>query len=274
MARNLFFTSSFHHSGPSKREAVAFWSGNHGLCALTEAVVFTEPYCPEVAHNRWTSPALDETVAQLRQDQALKVAVGKLKAKFMDSTEALCHGDLHTGSVMVKEGSTVVIDPEFAFYGPMGFECGALLANFWLNYFSQVGRASDGGGRHEYAEWVLDTSVAIWQEFCAKFLALWADAATHQGEGFKRVAYAKPEELRAAQEAFVQDLLRDTLGFAGCKMIRRIIGIAHVEDLESIADPQVRAACEKRALSMARTLVVHGGEYASMEAVAALARKA
>jgi 5-methylthioribose kinase len=31
-----------------------------------------------------------------------------------------------------------VIDPEFAFYGPMGFDLGAILANFFLAYLSQV----------------------------------------------------------------------------------------------------------------------------------------
>ncbi len=61
MARNLFFTSSLHLTGPEKRARVAFWSGNHGLCALTEAVVFTEPYF-DVPHNRWTSPQLDGEV--------------------------------------------------------------------------------------------------------------------------------------------------------------------------------------------------------------------
>ena len=32
----------------------------------------------------------------------------------------------------------------------------------------------------------------------------------------------------------------DTLGFAGCKMVRRIVGIAHVEDMDSIADADLR----------------------------------
>jgi hypothetical protein len=44
-----------------------------------------------------------------------------------------------------------VIDPEFAFYGPMGFEIGALLANFLLSYFSQPGHNNGDG----YADWVL-----------------------------------------------------------------------------------------------------------------------
>ena len=112
----------------------------------------------------------------LQVDVELKVAVGHLKAKFMDSTEALIHGDLHSGSVMVKEGekqrsvvqqitflnslllrlllsgSTFIIDPEFAIYGPMGFELGAIIANFFLNCLSQEGHQNG----QAYARWVLD----------------------------------------------------------------------------------------------------------------------
>lgn len=83
---------------------VSWWSKNTALCALTEAVIFTEPYF-DVAHNRWTSPQLDQEVQAIRSDLELKQAIGKLKAKFVDNTEALLHGDLHTGSVMVKEGN-------------------------------------------------------------------------------------------------------------------------------------------------------------------------
>ena len=52
-----------------------------------------------------------------------------LKHRFMTHGEALIHGDLHTGSVMVGGGRTVAIDPEFAFYGPVGFDLGAIWAN-------------------------------------------------------------------------------------------------------------------------------------------------
>jgi 5-methylthioribose kinase len=37
------------------------------------------------------------------------VAVSLWQALFMDSTEALIHGDLHTGSVMVTEGEAPMI---------------------------------------------------------------------------------------------------------------------------------------------------------------------
>ena len=69
--------------------------------------------------------------------------IGWLKWQFMTQAEALLHGDLHTGSVMVKaaavgaERSTKVIDSEFAFYGPIGFDIGAL----WGNYLIAAARA-------------------------------------------------------------------------------------------------------------------------------------
>ena len=52
------------------------------------------------------------------------------------------------------------------------------------------------------------------------------------------------------------NLFADTLGFAGAKMIRRILGLAHVEDLESIADPDLRATTERKVLAIGRHLIM------------------
>ena len=81
---------------------------------------------------------------ELRADRDLKVAAQRLKHIFAATPETLLHGDLHTGSVMVTAEQTRVIDPEFAFYGPMAFDVGMLLANFWMSYFSQSGHETAG----------------------------------------------------------------------------------------------------------------------------------
>ena len=73
-------------------------------------------------------------VAELRADRDLKVEAQRLKHLFAAKAETLLHGDLHTGSIMVTDDDTRVIDPEFAFYGPMAFDVGMLLANFWMSY--------------------------------------------------------------------------------------------------------------------------------------------
>ncbi len=85
----------------------------------------------------------------------------------------MLHGDLHTGSVMLTPDETRIIDPEFAFMGPMGFDIGAVIANFLINYFSHDGHEESPGGRDSYRDWVLVTVEAIWTLFRSKFLDLW-----------------------------------------------------------------------------------------------------
>jgi 5-methylthioribose kinase len=82
--------------------------------------------------------------------------------------------------------------------------------------------------------------------------------------------FAHPEEattLEAARSAFVDGLFADMLGFAACKMIRRIVGFAHVIDFERIADPAERARCEAGALAMARTLLCNPAQFHSIQDV-------
>ena len=67
--------------------------------------------------------------------------------RFIERAQALIHGDLHTGSIMVTIDSTQIIDPEFGFYGPMGFDIGAFLGNLILAYFAQDGHADQANDK-------------------------------------------------------------------------------------------------------------------------------
>ena len=67
--------------------------------------------------------------------RALKIAAQARKYQFMTSAQALMHGDLHTGSIMLTTADTRVIDPEFAFVGPIGFDVGAVIGNLLHRLF-------------------------------------------------------------------------------------------------------------------------------------------
>jgi len=64
------------------------------------------------------------------------------------------------------------------------------------------------------------------------------------------------QALKAAQSKYLRDVLADSLGFAGAKMTRHVVGIAHVADLESITDQDVKAQCERAALKCGRRLIM------------------
>jgi 5-methylthioribose kinase len=57
-------------------------------------------------------------------------------------------------------------------------------------------------------------------------------------------------------------------------MIRRIIGISHVEDLECISAATTRAVCEQHALRIATKLVKDATTFTNIKQVTALARSA
>ncbi|CAI7739397.1 unnamed protein product [Closterium sp. NIES-53] len=269
LASTLFLSSLIAINTEVYRDKVREFCGNVEMCRLTEQVIFTEPYVL-ATNNRWTTPQLDADAAALREDVPLKLAITELKSKFCERAQALLHADLHTGSVMVTEESTVVIDPEFAFYGPMGFDIGAFLGNLLLAYFSQDGHATADDSRAAAKKWLLQCVTETWQKFEAKFLALWNDKALAKGDAYPQALYHDNAALlSAAQTAFLREVFLDSLGFAGAKMIRRIVGIAHVEDLESIADPDVRAACERRALNFGKHLVKERHQFKSIADVAA-----
>jgi 5-methylthioribose kinase len=273
MARTLFFTSDLALTADRKKRMIEDFSGNTALCKISEDLIFTDPY-RIAALNRWTAPQLDPYAAQWREDGDLKVAVSRLKLKFLSSAEAMIHGDLHTGSIMLTHRETRVIDPEFAFMGPMGFDPGAILANFLLSYFSQDGHEDRPHGRDRYRAWVLMTAETVWSSFAAKFLALWEQDG--HGDAYPRDLFQGPlgrARLAAERRAYMQRLWRDTAGFAAAKMIRRILGLAHNIDLEWIKDINMRAACEARALTLARDMMVNPGNYPGVADVTAAAKQ-
>ncbi len=256
MARTLFSTSDLALDSATKKQEVARFL-NPELCKLTEDVIFSEPYQAGAPNNR-NNRLIDADAAALRANADVVREVRWLKWAFMTRAEALVHGDLHTGSIMVTEQHTWVIDPEFAYYGPIGFDVGAVIGNLALSYASHLAHSPAPQQRAEYQEYLLGTIRAVWQIFAERFDTLWHEHDAVAPADFRR--------------SFLLELLRDSAGFAACKMIRRVLGIAHVEDLELIADPAQRARAERWALTIAQRLLLDRGSLADIDGVVALIR--
>ena len=267
IARACFFTSDLARPFEQKMDGIALFARNKALVRITVDLIFCDPYRFS-ERNRHTAPQLDEIVSDLRGDGRLKVAAARFGQKFLNEPQALLHGDLHSGSVMVTEDNTRVIDPEFAFYGPIGFDLGAFLGNLLLSWYSQPGHATQEDDRVAYQHWILEQAKNFWESFRRSFMALWAQNA--HGDVLPVSMFPRPEEavtLEAARSALLDGLFADMLGFGACKMIRRIVGFAHVIDFDRIQDAALRASCEARALTMARTLLTSPRQFHSIEDV-------
>ncbi len=255
LARALFYSSSLYASSREKREEIVRFADNVELCKLTEDFVFTFPYMENETNHH--NPCISDAVESIRKDGVFKQKAMELKYLFMNKPDSLIHGDLHTGSIMLNTDETFVIDSEFAFYGPMGFDVGAVFGNLLMAYCSYFVREDKA-----YQQWLLDTAFAVLEKFFAKFRALWDEAGESAlyTEGY--FAQCGEEYFASYKEDFLRKILQETVGFAGCKMMRRQMGIAHVLDIDSIEDLDKRAIAEKAVIRIAREFVVG---YAGIE---------
>ncbi len=270
MARTLFRGSDLSMQTRERKADLALFADNVELCDITENLVFSDPYF-DAEMNSHTSPQLDGLVAQLRADRDLKVAAQRMKHIFAARAETLVHGDLHTGSIMVTETDTRVIDPEFAYYGPMAFDVGMLFANFWMSYFSQSGHEQEGN-RDAMRAYLLDVQERCWNGFVAEFSRLWR--TERNGILYQKSLFEEQGDHLGAEQALgevLREIWVDLLGFAGIEIHRRILGLAHNADFETIEDPDMRAQCEATALKFGRHIAVNRAHLNGMKEANALA---
>lgn len=268
-ARTLFRGSDLSMKAAARKADLGLFSANVAMCDITESLVFSDPYFA-APMNRHT-PGLDGIVAQLRADTALKTTAQDLKWAFATQAETMLHGDLHTGSVMVSATGVRVIDPEFATYGPIGFDVGMMIANFLMAYGSQPGHGADRG---DYGNWILTVVTEIWATFAATFADLWQTERTgmlYEATLFEDQGHG--DAARAACAARLTAIWRDALGFCGIEMHRRILGLAHNADFEQIADIPLRADCERRSLLLGRELALGRHSVPDIAAVLDLTRR-
>lgn len=216
---------------------------NPELCTITEDLVFTEPYVD--AGRNSVLAANEKDAAELAADDEMVHQMGHAKWMFMTQAEALIHGDLHTGSVMVRAAdgeersvpSVKAFDSEFAFYGPVAFDLGAL----WGNYVIAAARAT-ALGDDDRAAWCLRLCAETWDAFEAEFRELWP----------RRL---DPRVFRdSMREDMLQTWQREAWLFGAAKTARRIVGLAKTTDIETL-EPELREGAARGVLQVARRWV-------------------
>ncbi|GEL20115.1 S-methyl-5-thioribose kinase [Pseudonocardia asaccharolytica] len=237
---DVAFGTSFLALGEEEFRLRAAAAANPELCAITEDLIFTEPYLG--AQRNSVRPAVEPVLAGLQADSDWVEAAMAMKHRFLTAGESLIHGDLHTGSVFVRGSGTQLsvktFDAEFACYGPVGFDLGMM----WANMFFAGARAA-ALGRQARAEGLYRTVESSWDTFAARMWQLWPR---------RRSPEKYPDSFLSG---WLRVILQDGFGFAGCEAARRTIGLAKVSDLESLDDDAYTAAATAM-LQLGRALLV------------------
>jgi 5-methylthioribose kinase len=216
IGRVAFHTSPFA-LGVREHAARMAEAQNAEMTQLMEDVVFTIPFADDPRNTR--EPALLRLGDRLRRERALLAAVAELKFEYRTRQEAFIHGDLHTGSVMVRAGAPCAIDAEFGRYGPVAWDLGELCAHFRMSAAALAAIGDDAA-----ATAAASLSATCWAAFAEEIDGLW--------RGHPEVPFA---------DGFLDRWLAGTKQlagrFSGVEVLRRVIGVGDAEELRDLSAP-------------------------------------
>lgn len=243
IAKTAINTTEMVITRKEKKERVAQFI-NIELCDISEDLVFTEPYTNYKNQNMITLGNEKYVKQHIYCNPSLIREAEKLKMSFMSNAQALIHGDLHSGSIFINEVGIKVIDPEFGFYGPVGYDVGNVLAHLMIPLV--VCRVTDAGQSQEseFERWLLSIigsfENCLRQKITTTFRACVKDTmVTDEFITF-----------------YIDSILSDARGFAGLEVIRRTIGDTKVLELENISDTTEKIMVERKLIDLAIELIM------------------
>ncbi|MEL3911755.1 S-methyl-5-thioribose kinase [Treponema pedis] len=218
--------------GYEKKSEAAKKFYNPELCKITEELVFTHPYNDLRGRNILFKENEQWLKSKLYNNTPLAAAAAHLKERFCNYPQSLIHGDLHSASVFVNGSSSLkninlkIIDPEFAFYGPIGYDLGNVLAHFifaetYVKYTKEISEEK----KNIFLNFMLKTK----HDFLTNFFT---EGAQYLQSGIKDSAYKN--KIFIAN--YLKNTLKDAIGFCGAELNRRVIGSAKTAEITSITE--------------------------------------
>ncbi len=258
LADTLLPTSDLVLDAEQKKRRVRFFT-NPELCKITEDLVLTEPYYDYKGRNIITPGNEDFVRTALYQDEALHTEVALLRLGFMNNAQALLHGDLHSGSIFICETDFRVLDPEFAFYGPMGYDIGNVIGNLFfpwaLKAFTAPEKRDVMAALARSIEEVYDLTREKLGRRCDELVTL----PLYRTAAFRRI--------------WLDGVMADALGYAGTEIIRRTVGDSKVAELDSVTDPAVKIPMERALVGFGIALIMQRRSLRAGAQITALFRR-
>ncbi|MDT2523358.1 S-methyl-5-thioribose kinase [Enterococcus raffinosus] len=241
LVRTLLLTSDLVLDRGEKKQRVKAFI-NPEMCDISEDLVFTEPYDDYKQRNIVTSGNEQFVRENLYENVSLQVEVAILRNNFMNNAQSLLHGDLHTGSIFINQRDLKVIDPEFAFYGPAGYDIGNVLAHL---YFPMVKNLFDETIDQDFHQWSMATIEAVYDQILTKLSVAYDEAVS-----FSLYRH------HAFKDTMLQGIMSDAVGYAGTEIIRRVVGDSKVKELSLIASEK-KIVAEQMLLKLGIQMVIN-----------------
>ena len=244
LSRTLLLTTDLFMDKFEKKKNVKEFI-NPELCDISECLVFIEPYDNNKNRNIITTGNEEFVENMLYKNEDLHFAILKLREKFMNYSQSLIHGDLHSGSIFINEKGIKIIDPEFSFYGPMAYDIGNVIGNLYFPLYRAKFFMEDSKKKEEFINWLEKCILDIPILFSKKCKLLW-----------EKYSDDKLLKNRKFRDYYIENIVKDSLAYAGTEIIRRTVGDAKVLELTNLETSEKKLELEKELISKAISMIM------------------
>ena len=236
MCDNHFYTSEFYLDTGESRELAGRFA-NNGMRAIMENWLFLRDTptheCPPLTQHFLPYIFADDVMVQSHV----------LRHKYMNTTEALIHSDVHTTNIFADNNQIKIIDMEYTFAGPVAYDLGYFVASLVSQYCSAVFRSFPSEKeRRDFKQYILASIYNLVDGYQKRFAAHWNDES-------KEVYRVCP----GFREAFLAGIVPDLIGYAAMPMFTLCVssfGLA--DDFEVIPDDNLKLHALQLHCSLAR----------------------
>ena len=247
LARSAFYTSEFFLDRAKFRNLQTQFE-NTELQQIMEDGIFLNRFGTDLdqeAYHKW------ERFRQITDDPACQTNRLALRRTFMTHADCLIHADFHTSNVFLSDQGLKMLDFEFSFMGPFGYDMGyftgSLIAAYCAACFKEYPSEQE---RQQCKVYLLSTIKMLFESYNHTFLSCWK-------------ADAKPEyrDQEGFQDILLKEMLRDSVGYTAITNWCRTTDIWSLPEYRAIEDEDARRYAMAMAVLLDHELILHRHDF-------------
>lgn len=201
MAKTEFCTSEYYLSREKYRGLQKHFE-NTELRRIMEDQMFLDCFGCDVDYSLGNNFA--DFASQFSKDSRYRTELYKLRRKFMSHADGLIHADLHTSNILASRDEMKVIDMEFAFMGPFGYDLGYLVGNLISQYCAACfKRFPSEQNRKQFKAYLLATIKSLIETYMKTFTLCWERSVKERYRG-----------QQGLLQSILQEVMVDMPGYA------------------------------------------------------------
>lgn len=251
MAKTAFYTSEYYLSRHDYRKLQQRFE-NTELRKIMEDGMFLDHFgCPfdaTLGESFWA-------FADRFERGDYRTELFKLRRNFMSHADALIHADLHTSNLFADAERMKVIDMEFTFVGPFGYDLGYLAGNLLSQYCAACFKPFPSENeRKTFKAYLLAMVKSLFETYVETFTLCWA-----------KDAKARYKDQQGLLTSILDEVMHTAPGYASMVNWFRAVSDIPYPDFDVITDVEDRRNATVLSLMIDWALMFERYHYQSVD---------